>query len=142
MLNQIQLIGHIGRDPETKQLDGGGCVSSFSLATTERWKDKATGEKRESTEWHRVVTLGKLAEIVEDFATKGTLVYVSGKLVTRKYQAKDGTEKQVTEIRADNFKLLTGSSGAAPRQDDKSVRAKPATANPAQFDDLDDDVPF
>lgn len=142
MLNQVQLIGRIGRDPETKQLDGGGCVSSFSLATNERWKDKTTGEKREKTEWHRIVTFGKLAEIVEYFATKGTLVYVSGKLVTRKYQAKDDIEKQVTEIHADNFKLLSGSGGAAPIQDNNHEQKKQKSNSEEPFDNLDDDIPF
>jgi single-strand DNA-binding protein len=140
MLNQAQIIGHVGRDPEVRNLDNGDTIASFSIATTEKWKDKSTGEKREATEWHRIVIFGKLADIVQAWVKKGSLVYVSGKIVTRKYQDKDGLEKQTTEIRADSMKLLGGDKGG--KQEPSRQQAKPSQAHSSPGADLDDDVPF
>ena len=139
MLNQAQIIGHVGRDPDVRSLQNGDIVASFSIATTEKWTDKATGEKREATEWHRVSVFGKLAEIVQTWVKKGTLVYVSGKIVTRKYQDKDGIEKQSTEIRADSMKLL-GGTGERKKE---HTQSKPDTVKAsAELSDIDDDIPF
>jgi single-strand DNA-binding protein len=140
MLNQAQIIGHVGRDPEVRSLQNGDTVASFSIATTEKWKDKSTGEQREATEWHRVSVFGKLAEIVQKWVTKGSLVYVSGKIVTRKYQDKDGLEKQTTEIRADSMKLLGGDKSG--KQEPSRQQAKPPQQHSSPGADLDDDVPF
>lgn len=142
MLNQAQIIGRVGRDPEHNQTNSGNSVTSFSIATTEQWKDKATGEKRESTEWHRVITFGKLADIAKEYVTKGKLVYISGKLTTRKYQAKDGSEKQTTEIIADNLKLLSTIKDSSDKQENKQSSTSEDLKNNSSFDSLDDDIPF
>ena len=139
MLNQAQIIGHVGRDPDVRSLQNGDIVASFSIATTEKWTDKATKEKREATEWHRVNVFGKLAEIVQTWVKKGTLVYVSGKIVTRKYQDKDGIEKQSTEIRADSIKLLGGTEEGKKEH----TQSKPDTVKAsADLSDIDDYIPF
>jgi single-strand DNA-binding protein len=140
MLNQAQIIGHVGRDPEVRNFPNGDPVASLSVATTEKWKDKANGEQREAVEWHRVRVTGKLAEIVKKWVIKGSLVYVSGKIVTRKYQDKDGTEKEITEIRADSLKLLGSNKGG--QQEPSRQQAKPSQAHSSPGADLDDDIPF
>ncbi len=150
MLNQAQIIGYLGKDPEVRYMPSGDAVANFSIATTEKWKDKATGEQREATEWHRINTFGKLAEIVGQYLKKGSLVYVAGKIVTRKYTDKDGIERYATEIKADTMKMLGGrdggESGNAPRQDAQQRQQRPSAAPQASqgsgFDDMDDDIPF
>jgi single-strand DNA-binding protein len=137
MLNQAQIIGHLGRDPEVRYLPSGEAVANFSIATTEKWKDKQTGEFKEQTEWHRISAFGKLAEIVERFLQKGSLLYVSGKIVTRKYTDKDGVEKYTTEIRANEMKMLGGN-----KTEDQKPSQKPAQQKNSGFDDLSDDIPF
>lgn len=140
MLNQAQIIGHLGRDPETRYLPSGDAVSSFSIATTEKWKDKQSGEQKEATEWHRISAFGKLAEIIEKYVRKGSLVYVAGKIITRKWTDKDGIERYSTEIKADTLKMLGG------RQDGASSPSPPgkAAATTPQVGDhfTDDDIPF
>lgn len=142
MLNHVQIIGHLGRDPETRSFPSGDQVCNFSIATTERWKDKQTGEQKESTEWHRISTFGKLAEICAQYLTKGSLVYVSGKITTRKWTDKDGQEKFSTEIKADAMKTLGGrpEAGTIPVKtaDNRVAHAKPSSG----FDDMSDDIPF
>lgn len=140
MLNHAQVIGHVGRDPECMLMQNGIPIASFSVATTEKWKDKESGEKKESTEWHRVVVIGRVAEIVEKWVKKGSLVYVSGKLQTRKYKGKDGTEKQSTEIKADNIRMLNGLGNARP--DDEQPPAKQKNNSQHPIDELEDDIPF
>ena len=150
MLNNAQIIGYLGRDPEVRYLPGGEAVANFSIATTEKWKDKQSGEQREATEWHRINTFGKLAEIVGQYLKKGALVYVAGKIVTRKYTDKDGIERYATEIKADTMKMLGGrdggESGHAQRQDAPQRQQRPSAAPQASqgsgFDDMDDDIPF
>ena len=147
MLNQAQIIGHLGKDPEIRYLPGGEAVANFSIATTEKWKDKNTGEPREETEWHRISTFGRLAEIVGEYVKKGSLVFVQGKLKTRKYTDGQGVERYSTEIRAETMKMLGGrdsNQGGAPAQRQApaaSPRPAPAPA-PSGFDDMDDDIPF
>jgi single-strand DNA-binding protein len=135
MLNQAQIIGHVGREPDVRALQNGDPVVALSIATTEKWKDKVTGEKREATEWHRIVLFGKLAEIAQQFVRKGTLVYVSGKIMHKKYQDKEGVEKYITEIRADALKLLSKSLS------DQSAPSKVQSKSP-DIADMDDDIPF
>lgn len=145
-LNKVQLIGNLGRDPEMRSFPSGDQVASVTIATTEKWKDKQTGEAKEHTEWTRVQFGGKLAEIVGQYLRKGSQVYVEGSLKTRKYNDKDGVEKYVTEIRADKMLMLGGKLDSAPAE----RAAKPAAKDPAQtpspkasgFDDMDDDIPF
>lgn len=140
MLNQAQIIGHIGRDPETRYMPNGDAVTNFSVATSETWKDKQTGEKKESVEWHRITTFGRLAEICGELLRKGSLVFIQGKLVTRKWKDKDGSERSSTEIKADQMRILNG------RQDSEQPATPIQKTQPSQSQqalaDLDSDIPF
>lgn len=160
-VNKVILIGNLGRDPETRYAPSGGAICNVSIATTRNWKDKASGEKREETEWHRVVFYDRLAEIAGEYLKKGRPVYVEGRLKTRKWQDKDGQERFTTEIIAEEMQLLGsrdgggegggggggggaarggpagGGGGGAPRASGGGDR-KPAQS----FDDMDDDIPF
>jgi len=110
-VNKVILIGNLGKDPETRYAPSGDAICNITLATTDNWRDKATGEKREATEWHRVVFFGKLAEIAGQYLRKGSQVYVEGSLRTRKWQDKDGQDRYTTEIRADEMKMLGSRQG-------------------------------
>lgn len=152
-LNKTILIGHIGKDPEGRYTANGDAVSNFSVATSESWKDKATGEKKELTEWHRCSVFGKLAEICNEYLRKGSLVYVEGKLTTRKWQDKEGQDRYTTEIKVDQMKMLggrsentgeqNGASSANSRDDGYAPAAqRQAPQKRDAFDDLGDDIPF
>jgi len=132
MLNRAQLIGHQGRDPEVRQSGDGNPVTHLTLATTETWKDKA-GARQSRTEWHRVVLFARLAEIAGEYLHKGALVYLEGRLQTRKWQADDGSERSATEIVGERLRML---GGKGERSDSKGTFA------PAAAPDLDDDLPF
>lgn len=149
-VNKVIIVGNLGKDPETRYAPSGDAICNITLATTESWKDKSTGEKRESTEWHRVVFFGKLAEIAGQYLKKGSQIYVEGSLRTRKWQDKDGQDRYTTEIRADVMKMLGGrleggqtehgaakSNGYAPQRD-----KAPGKASGSGFDNFDDDIPF
>ncbi|WP_374262715.1 single-stranded DNA-binding protein [Zoogloea sp.] len=110
-VNKVILIGNLGKDPETRYAPSGDAICNITLATTDTWRDKASGEKREATEWHRVVFFGKLAEIAGQYLRKGSPVYVEGSLRTRKWQDKDGQDRYTTEIRADEMKMLGSRQG-------------------------------
>jgi|ERR1039457_3729999 single-strand DNA-binding protein len=146
-INKVILIGNLGRDPETRFLPSGSAVANISIATTDTWKDKTSGEKKEATEWHRVVFFGRLAEIVGEYLKKGSQVYVEGRLQTRKYE-KDGQDHYSTEIIADTMKMLgsrSGMGGGEPREMREPLAAgesKPAKKPVGQFQDMDDDIPF
>lgn len=154
-LNKVQLIGRLGRDPEARTFPSGDMVCNVTIATSEKWKDKNSGEQREDTQWHSVVFNGRLAEIASQYLQKGALVYVEGKLKTRKYTDQQGVEKYVTEIRADQMQMLGNrgdgggqqQGGGAPQQRQQAPQqqrqAAPAQQQRAQggFDD-DSDVPF
>ena len=105
-VNKVTVMGVLGRDPETKQFPNGGSVTTFSVATTDHWKDKATGERKEATEWHRIATSNRLAEIASKYLKKGSKAYIEGSLRTRKYKDQSGADREVTEIRADVLQLL------------------------------------
>lgn len=105
-VNKVTVMGVLGRDPETKQFPNGGSVTTFSVATTEFWKDKTTGERKEATEWHRITTSNRLAEIASKYLKKGSKAYIEGSLRTRKYKDQSGADREVTEIRADILQLL------------------------------------
>lgn len=145
-LNQCNFIGRLGRDPETRSFPSGDRVCNVTIAVGSTWKDKATGEKMERTEWVPVVFNGKLAEISEQYLRKGQLIFVSGEFRTRKWQDKDGNDRYSTEIRADQMQMLGGKSegGSAPAPAPAAQRRAPAPA-PRQggsgFDDLDE-IPF
>ena len=150
-VNKVILVGNLGADPETRYTQGGDAICSIRLATTDSWKDKNTGEKKEATEWHRVVLYRKLAEIAGQYLKKGSQVYVEGSLRTRKWTDKDGVERYTTEIRCDDMKML----GSRPQRqgqqggNDSSYGGQSDYAPPpeknkpkASFDDLGDDIPF
>lgn len=143
-VNKVILVGNLGADPETRYAPSGDAICNLRIATTDTWKDKATGDKKEATEWHRVVFFGKLAEIAGQYLKKGSPVYIEGKLQTRKWQDKEGRDQYTTEIRADQMKML----GGKPEQSEKPQRQAPKQ-QPAQskqggnsFADFDDDIPF
>lgn len=143
-LNKVMLIGNAGRDPESRTFTNGDKVANLSIATTEKWKDKTTGEAKEATEWHRLVFNGKLADIVVQYVKKGTQIYVEGSIKTRKYTDKDGVEKFATEVRVDQMKMLggrpEGAQGGAPAQSRAPAPApKPSGGGGGSFDD---DIPF
>ena len=147
-VNRVTIIGNLGKDPETRYAPSGDAVTNITVATTETWKDKATGEKREATEWHRVVFFGKLAEIAGQYLKKGSQVYLEGKMKTRKWQDKDGHERYTTEINADEMKML-GSKGdgqqSEPQRQQQAPQRPQAPQKPASgggFDSMDDDIPF
>jgi len=148
MLNKATIIGYLGKDPEVRYLPNGDPVANISIATTEKWKDKQTGEPKEATEWHRVNFFGRTAEIVAKYLVKGSLVYVEGKIKTRKYQAQDGTDRYATEIQGQELKMLGGRAtgqGDSPGMQPHPASAKakaPASTSAAGFEDMDDDIPF
>jgi single-strand DNA-binding protein len=153
-LNKVMIIGHLGRDPETKSMPNGTSVSTVSIATSRNWKDKESGDKREETEWHRVVFYDKLADIVDEYLVKGKLVYVEGRLRTRKWQDKDGVDRYTTEIIANQMTMLGKRSDdddrgshddeGETRRHSRAPAPAPAARKPATtgFDDMDDDIPF
>ena len=112
MLNQCNFIGRLGRDPETRYSQSGTCIASFSIACSETWKDKATGEKKEKTEWVSCTVFGRLAEICGEYLAKGALVYVSGKMNTEKWQDKDGNDRYTTKIIVNEMKMLSTRSNS------------------------------
>ena len=105
-VNKVIIVGNLGRDPETRYMPSGDAMTSITVATTDTWKDKVSGEKKESTEWHRITFFGKLAEIAGQYLKKGSQVYVEGSLRTRKYMDKEGVERYATDIRADSMQML------------------------------------
>jgi single-strand DNA-binding protein len=164
-VNKVIIVGNLGRDPEMRSFPSGDRVANVTIATTDRWKDKTSGEMKEATEWHRVVFNGRLAEIAGEYLRKGSQVYVEGSLRTRKWTDKDGVEKYTTEIRADQMQMLGSRQGmgspasgggdddgggydSAPRRSAPPSRppapaSRPAPSKPASgFDDMDDDIPF
>jgi single-strand DNA-binding protein len=151
-VNKVIIVGNLGRDPETRYLPSGEAVTNISVATTETWKDKASGEKKEATEWHRISAFGKLAEIMGEYLKKGSQVYIEGSLKTRKYQDKEtGKDRYSTEIRADRMQMLgSRAGGGEPREDSGAPRgeapvkstAAPAKKPAGKFDDMEDDIPF
>lgn len=145
-VNKVILVGNLGADPEIRHLQNGAAVANFRIATSETYKDKTTGEKREQTEWHSVVAWRGLAEITEKYLRKGSKVYVEGKLRTRKWQDKEGVERYTTEIHVDEMTMLdrANSEGGAPRQ--AAASASPTSSGtagqtPIGGDDTDD-LPF
>ena len=152
-VNKVIVVGNLGADPETRYLPSGEAVTNIRVATTDRWKDKASGEMKEATEWHRIAFFGRLAEIAGEYLKKGSQVYVEGSLRTRKWQDKEGHDRYSTEIRGDVMQMLGSRAGsgeprAAPAGADAGdargePAARPAAKKPAgKFDDMADDIPF
>lgn len=143
-VNKVILVGNLGADPESRVTASGEAVCNIRLATTETWKDKGTGERREATEWHRINFFGKLAEIAGQYLRKGSQVYVEGSLRTRKWTDKDGQERYSTEIRADEMKMLGKREGGEQQaqQQRQAPASKPQQNSGGGFGDFDDDIPF
>jgi single-strand DNA-binding protein len=150
-VNKVILVGNLGAEPETRYAPSGDAICNIRLATTDSWKDKSTGEKREATEWHRVVLYRKLGEVAGQYLRKGSQVYIEGRIKTRKWQDKDGQDRYTTEIEADTMQMLGGrgqggdSAGApAPRQQGNGgggPSRRPAPSG-GGMDDFEDDIPF
>ncbi len=159
-VNKVILVGNLGQDPEVRYTPGGAAITTISIATSDSWKDKNSGQMQEKTEWHRVVFFGKLAEIAGEYLRKGSQVYVEGKLQTRKWQDKQGQDRYTTEVVVDGFngvmQMLGGrgegggqASQQAPQQNyqqqghQPQPGAQPAPAPAGDFDNsFDDDIPF
>ncbi|MDO9567744.1 MAG: single-stranded DNA-binding protein [Candidatus Desulfaltia sp.] len=143
-LNKVMLIGRLGSDPELRYTPDGTAVASFSIATSEEWKDKNTGEKKERTEWHRVVAWRKLGEICGEYLAKGKQIYVEGRIQTRSWEDKDGNKRHTTEIIASDIQFLGAkdSSNAGGSYIDKSRVAGPDMPAPQGSETRDDDIPF
>jgi single-strand DNA-binding protein len=161
-VNKVIIVGNLGADPETRYTPGGDAITNIRVATTDKWKDKASGEMKEATEWHRIAFFGRLAEVAGEYLKKGSQVYIEGSLRTRKWQDKDGQDRYSTDIRADVMQMLgrregggapredAGARGGAPREDGAprgeakgGADAKGAAKKPAgKFDDMEDDIPF
>lgn len=138
-VNKVILIGNVGKDPETRYSAGGTAIASVSVATSEGWKDKQTGEKQERTEWHRVKFFGKLAEIVGEYVKKGSQVYVEGALRTDKYTDKQGVERYSTDIIASEMQMLGGRPEGAQKPQRQERKPEPEQTG-GGFED--DDIPF
>ena len=160
-INKVILIGNLGKDPETRYMPSGKAATNFSIATSERFKDKETGEPQERTEWHRVATFDRLSEIAAEYLKKGSKVYIAGKLRTRKWTDKEGKDRYSTEIIADQMQMLDsrgsgmGAGAGAPHDDGDSFRSSGRAAKPARAAtaaagsagagdaaEFDDDIPF
>lgn len=140
-VNKAILVGHLGRDPEIRYAASGAAIANVSLATSESWKDKTTGENTERTEWHRVVFFGRLAEIVGEYLKKGSQVYVEGRIQTRKWQDKDGNDRYTTEVVANEMQMLGGRGGSGGG-DTPAASADSNDSGGAPPADFDDDIPF
>ena len=148
-VNKVILVGNLGNDPEVRYMPNGNAVANVSLATSETWKDKSTGEQQEKTEWHRVVFFNRLAEIVEQYVKKGTKLYVEGRLQTRSWE-QDGVKRYSTEVVANEMQMLDSRGGVSQDFSGSQITAAPAAqssqqqaaAAPQNFDNFDDDIPF
>ena len=147
-VNKVILVGNLGKDPEVRYMPNGNAVANITLATSESWKDKQTGEQKEKTEWHRIVMFQRLGEIAGEYLKKGSQVYIEGKLQTRKWQDNSGNDRYTTEIVASDMQMLGGRGGggsagfpadSAPAQSQSSA---PTPAPAAAGGDFDDDIPF
>jgi len=158
-INKVILVGNLGKDPEVRYSANGAAIANLTIATSEQWTDKQSGQKQEKTEWHRVVLFNRLGEIAGEYLKKGSQVYIEGKLQTRKWQDQSGQDRYTTEIVANDMQMLGGRGGSAeftpsqqgggygggqqssaPQQ--RSGGAPSAPAGGSNFDDFDDDIPF
>lgn len=138
-VNKAILVGNLGKDPETRYIPDGTAICNFSVATTDKFKDKATGEQKESTEWHRCSAFGKLAEICGQYLKRGSTVYLEGNIKTRKYTDKDGIERYATEIRVNSMQMLSARTAS---ETSATVTAPLKGATAGSFDDVDSDIPW
>lgn len=154
-INKVILVGNVGGDPEVRYLPNGNAVTTLSIATSESWKDKTTGEKQDRTEWHRVVCFNRLGEIAGEYVRKGSKLYVEGSLRTRKWQDQQGQDRYTTEIIASDIQMLDSKGSSGPSYEEappayqqssqsqqNTPRQQSAPAAHDVFDQLDDDIPF
>lgn len=143
-LNKVMVIGNLGQDPDVRSLPSGAAVTNITVATSEQWKDKDSGEKQERTEWHRIVFFNKLAEIAGEYLKKGAKVYIEGSLRTRKWQDKEGNDRYSTEIVAKDMQMLDGKGGGGgdAKAQSQAEAYGDVVREPAGGDDFDDDIPF
>jgi single-strand DNA-binding protein len=148
-VNKVILVGNLGRDPEVRYSPNGSAVANVTIATSESWKDKNTGEKQERTEWHRIVFFGRLAEIAGEYLKKGAQIYIEGRLQTRKWQDKEGHDRYTTEIVANDMQMLGSRSGAGAPSEPmpeaataESGSARGGGGAKSAGADFDDDIPF
>ncbi|OQY04164.1 MAG: single-stranded DNA-binding protein [Desulfobacteraceae bacterium 4572_123] len=141
MINKAILVGRLGRDPEIRYTASGMAVANFTIATSEKWKDKTSGEMQERTEWHRIVAWGKLGEICGEYLAKGRQVYIEGRIQTRQWEDKDGNKRYTTEIVANEMKML-GSRDSGDEQRSADPSAVPEYSGPPLAEDKDDEIPF
>ncbi|WP_424945903.1 single-stranded DNA-binding protein [Candidatus Spongiihabitans sp.] len=156
-INKVILVGNLGKDPEIRYTPGGAAVANITLATSDSWKDKQTGEQQERTEWHRIVFFNRLAEVVGEYLKKGSQIYVEGRIQTRKWQDQSGQDRYTTEVVGNEMQMLGSRSGgssmassdagfdqSAPPDDssEKSAAGKSAVKPASATDDFDDDIPF
>jgi single-strand DNA-binding protein len=145
-VNKVIIVGNCGKDPETRYMPSGGAVTNITVATSEQWTDKQSGQKQERTEWHNIVFFNRLAEIAGEYLRKGSQIYVEGSLRTRKWQDKSGNDRYTTEIVGNEMQMLGSRSGGgdyAPAQQQNSQPAGQPAPAPAPVDDsFDDDIPF
>jgi len=148
-VNKVILVGNLGKDPEVRYMPNGNAIANITLATTDSWKDKQTGEQQEKTEWHRIVMFRRLGEIAGEYLKKGSQVYIEGKLQTRKWQDNSGNDRYTTEIVANEMQMLGGRGGGSAGfpADSEPARSAPAQSAPAPAPaaaggDFDDDIPF
>lgn len=138
-VNKAIIIGHMGADPETRYTPSGTAVTNIRVATTEQWKDKQSGDQQERTEWHRVVAFNRLAEVIGEYLTKGSPVYIEGKLQTEKWTDQSGVERHTTKIVASDMQMLGGKGGQQSQQSGQAPGGQQGTSNPP---DDEDDIPF
>ncbi|MDT4329052.1 single-stranded DNA-binding protein [Methylomonas sp. MED-D] len=156
MLNKVMLIGNLGADPEVRYMPSGDAITTIRLATTRRWKDRNSGDRKEETEWHRVVFFSGLAKTAGEYLKKGSQVYVEGRIRTQKWQGQDGQDRYTTEIVAESMNMLGSRSGGTANYSDNNTPppssydqrpSAPSSSSgpqsaPASYDDFDDDIPF
>ena len=140
-INKVIIVGNLGADPDSRAMPSGNAVTNISVATSESWNDRETGEKQEKTEWHRVVFFNRLAEIAAQYLKKGSQVYVEGKLQTRKWEDKEGNERWTTEVVANQMQML-GDRMSGDMSNDNSSSSQSTSDNDFSTDEFDDDIPF
>ena len=145
-VNKVILVGNVGQDPEVKSTQSGSMIANLSIATSETWKDKNTGNQEERTEWHRVVFFGKLAEIISQYVSRGSKLYIEGQLRTRKWQDNSGQDRYTTEIVGSEMQMLDGKSSSGGQYEQGHSRPQPPPVAPPPsntgVNDFDDDIPF
>ena len=141
-VNRVIIIGHLGNEPDVRTMPNGELVVNISVATSESWTDKNSGEKKEVTEWHRIVIYRKLAEIASQYLHKGSQVYIEGRLKTRKWQDSNGQDRYTTEIQGDNLQMLGGRQDEPKQAKSSKAKPEPLSAMAEQGDSFDDNIPF